>query len=299
MARVQCIHFCNPVTSGKRHIDYFVLGQSVGGAEDLAERFAEKILTIEGSGICFDIPAIADRPGRPLSRADLKIENAKTVFVSGANCYKIIPELRHAWARILKQVPDSVLVLYPFGPAWADAYPKQLLTEEMTRVFGGYGLRPGRLVVLDTLEGSEDIVALNRIADVYLDAVPYNGATSLLEPLYAGTPPVVAGGCDLRFSQGAALLKELGIHELIARDEEDYVRIAVRVGSNAALREEMRECIQRRMAAGPDFLNPRRYAQRIGRAFSRLFPDSDCRSRRGLDFKKLEILTQEVTTCTP
>jgi predicted O-linked N-acetylglucosamine transferase (SPINDLY family) len=169
----------------------------------------------------------------------------------------------------------------------------------MTRVFGGYGLRPGRLVVLDTLEGSEDIVALNRIADVYLDAVPYNGATSLLEPLYAGTPPVVAGGCDLRFSQGAALLKELGIHELIARDEEDYVWIAVRVGSNAALREEMRECIQRRMAAGPDFLNPRRYAQRIGRAFSRLFPDSDCRSRRGLDFKKLEILTQEVTTCTP
>jgi predicted O-linked N-acetylglucosamine transferase (SPINDLY family) len=299
MARIQCIHFCNPVTSGKRHIDYFLLGELIAGKQDLKERFAEKVLTIDGAGICFDIPKLEDVPEKRLSRMGLKIENARTVFVSGANCCKIIPELRHTWARIMKQVPDSVLVLYPFGPAWSDAYPKQLLIENMHRVFAGYGLLPNQLVVLDTLGGDVDILALNRIADVYLDAVPYNGATSLLEPLQAGTPPVVVDGCELRFSQGAAMLKELGINELIAGDEEDYVRIAVRLGTNACLREAMRGRIQRQMAAGPDFLNPRRYAQRIGKAFGSLFLDSDRRSDREVNFKKADISAQEVTTCYP
>jgi predicted O-linked N-acetylglucosamine transferase (SPINDLY family) len=297
MARVQCIHFCNPVTSGKRHIDHFLLGQLIVGKQELKERFAEKILTIDGSGICFDIPEFVEAPEQRLSRMDLGIGNGKTVFVSGANCYKIIPELRHTWAKILKQVPESVLVLYPFGPAWSDAYPKQLLVEDMIRVFAGYGLLSNRLIVLDTLGGKEDILALNRIADVYLDAVPYSGATSLLEPLQVGIPPVVADRRELRFSQGAAMIRELGIHELIARDEEDYIRIAVRLGSDTCLREEMRGRIQRQMAAGPDFLNPRLYAQRIGRVFRSLFQDLDRLSGRDSNLKKPDIPTQEVTTC--
>ncbi len=271
MARVQCIHFCNPVTSGKRHIDFFILGRQVGSPEDVEAYFSERILPIDGSGICFDLMEPEAGTFGHMSREDLNIAQSSPLFVSGANYFKIIPELRHTWAKILAQVPDSVLVLYPFGPAWAADYPKRLLVEELHRVFAAYGLGPRQLVVVDTLEGRSDVLALNRLADIYLDAVPYNGATSLLDPLLTGIPPVVANGRELRFSQGAAILRELGCPELIARDEEDYIRLAVRLGTDPRLREAMRERIRTRMSIGADFLNPRLYAQRISSAFRGLF----------------------------
>jgi predicted O-linked N-acetylglucosamine transferase (SPINDLY family) len=125
------------------------------------------------------------------------------------------------------------------------------------------------------LGGRPEVRALNRLADVYLDALPYSGATSLLDPLLEGVPTVVADGCELRFSQGAAMLRELGCPELIACDEEDYIRLAVRLGADASLRQALRERIRDRMDAGADFLNPRLYARRVSKAFQSVFLSDD------------------------
>ena len=273
MARVQCIHFCNPVTSGKRNVDCFLLGKVIAENLDAAEHFSEKILILEGSGICFDLPDQPAEAGRAYSRQDFGIPESSTVFISGANYFKIIPELRHTWAKILAQVPGSVLLLYPFGPAWSQHYPQQQLLDGITRVFDQYGIPSERLIVMDTLKGRGDILALNRIADIYLDALPYNGATSLLDPLQEAVPPVVVDGRELRFAQGAAILRELGAPELIAGDEEGYIRLAMRLATDCGMREATRRLIREQMGRTPPFLNPRLYATRVSRAFRSLFPD--------------------------
>jgi predicted O-linked N-acetylglucosamine transferase (SPINDLY family) len=274
MARVQCIHFCNPVTSGKRHIDCFLLGKLIAANLDNDKYFSEQILTLEGSGICFDLSSEPPtETARGISRRDLGIPESSTVFISGANYFKIIPELRHTWAKILDQVPGSVLLLYPFGPAWSHHYPQQSLMGGITRVFDQYGIHSERLIVMDTLKGRGDILALNRIADIYLDAVPYNGATSLLDPLQEGVPPIVVDGRELRFAQGAAILRELGVPELIAGDEKGYIRLAVRLATDCGMREATRRLIREQMGRTPPFLNPRLYAARVSRAFRSLFPD--------------------------
>ena len=126
--------------------------------------------------------------------------------------------------------------------------------------------------MVDTLPGPEAVLALNRIADVYLDAVPYNGATSLLDPLRAGIPVVVADGGELRFAQGAAMLRELGVPELVAADEEEYVELAVQLGSDDSLLHSMRERIRDRMRRTPDFLNPRLYGRRVSEALLQALP---------------------------
>jgi predicted O-linked N-acetylglucosamine transferase (SPINDLY family) len=274
LARVQGLHFCNPVTSGQRHIDIFILGDQISGK--IGERpngFTERVLTMEGSGICFDIPEFHSSPESTVSRADLGVPDQSRLFISGANYFKITPQLRQLWARVIERVPGSVLVLYPFGPAWANEYPKKLFTDDLRAVFAEHGIPSSRLIVVDTLPGPDAIMALNRIADVYLDAVPYNGATSLLDPLRAGLAVVVADGGELRFAQGAAMLRELGMPELIAADEEEYVRLAVRLGSDDSLRHAVRERICERMRRTPDFLNPRLYGRRVSEALLGLFPD--------------------------
>jgi predicted O-linked N-acetylglucosamine transferase (SPINDLY family) len=284
MARVQCIHFCNPVTSGKRHVDCFLLGKLIADRLHTEAHFSERVIAMAGSGICFDLP---DTPGEvqsALSRSELGIGGGSPVFISGANYFKIIPELRHTWAKILAQVPDSVLLLYPFGPAWSPTYPQRRLLEGISRVFEQYGVRSERLILMDTLKGRGDILALNRIADVYLDAVPYNGATSLLDPLQEGVPPVVLDGRELRFAQGAAILRELGVPELVARDEDDYIRLAIRVATDAAAREATRRAIRERMGRTPAFLNPRLYSERVTAAFKTLFPNTEHVPRRSISW---------------
>lgn len=273
MARVQCIHFCNPTSSGKRHVDGFLLGELIADRLEAEEHFSEKILKLEGSGICFDLPDAQPEAVDVFSRRGLRIPETGTVFMSGANYFKIVPELRHTWAKILREVPGSVLLLYPFGPAWSNHYPQQRLVEGLERVFEEYGIHPERLVVMNTLKGREEILALNRIADVYLDAVPYNGATSLLDPLQEGVPTVVVDGRDLRFAQGAAILRELGVPELITFEEKEYIRLAVQLGTDSGLRTAMRCAILERMRAKPAFLDPRLYADRVSKVFRSLVPE--------------------------
>ena len=60
--------------------------------------------------------------------------------------------------------------------------------------------------------------------DMYVDSFPYTGATSLMDPLEAGVPPITMAGDRLRFGQGdASILRELGMPELIATSAENYI----------------------------------------------------------------------------
>ena len=208
-----------------------------------------------------------------MSREELGIPANGTVFISGANCFKILPELMRTWATVLERTPGSSLVLYPFGPAWGNIYPRAAMTGMYRRALSENRVDPRRLVVLDSMPDRACIDALNRMADVYLDAVPYNGATSLLDPLRAGIPMAVADGGALRFAQGAAMLRELGVPEMVAIGEDEYVQLAVRLGRDASLRQALRCRIRERMSLTPDFLNPALYGRRVSRALQRLFRD--------------------------
>jgi predicted O-linked N-acetylglucosamine transferase (SPINDLY family) len=280
LARTQMIQFCNPVTSGLPHIDRVLIGSLMLQGIGMENEFTEKRLIIEGSGLCFTVDLSPASSEFRISRHDLGIAPNRIVFLSGANLFKVTPRLRRTWARVLQGVPDSHLVLYPFGPAWAADYPKKAFIEEFTRNLVEHGLDPGRLVVLDTVKDREQVSAWNRIADIYLDAVPYSGATSLLDPLQAGLPPIVMEGRELRFAQGAALMKELGVSELVTRNEDEYLRLAVRLGTDKCLRERLRGRIIERMSAGPGFLNPRQYGRRVSSALLSIFPDSISRTGR-------------------
>ena len=270
LARNQLIHFCNPVTSGLPHVDYFLIGSLMAEAIRFESEFTESALIVEGSGMCFSLEPTTSFPASAPSRRDLNISPRETVYISGANWFKITPGLCRTWARILQGVPDSVLVLYPFGPAWSADYPKTAFVSELTHTLQTHGVAGERLVVLDTLKGREQVLALNQIADIYLDAIPYSGATSLLDPLSAGLPPIVVEGAELRFAQGAVLMRELGIPELVARNEDEYLRLAVRVGTDACLRDRLRSLVRDRMNAGPNFLNPRLFGRRLSRALLNL-----------------------------
>ena len=266
LARKQVSHFTCPCTTGLPHMDYFIAG-ILSETETAQQEYTEKLVQLDGTGLCFNYTF--DKAPAQL-KINRDIPEGTTLFVSGANYYKILPEVRETWARILAQVPDSVLMLYPFAPAWDDQYPVQQFIDNMKQVLARHGVGPDRLIVSSALPTQADIRNLVKVADVYLDSIPYSGATSLLDPLDVGTPIVTVAGPGIRFRQGAAILRDMGLDEMVVEDENAYVELALRIARDRPYRSALQEKIKLAMQAGPRFLDTRAYAGQMTALFTQI-----------------------------
>ena len=79
--------------------------------------------------------------------------------------------------------------------------------------------------------------------DAVLDSLDFSGGITSLECLAQGLPIVTLPGACLRGRQTSAMLRRIGLDELVARDAEDYVAIALRLCRDSAWRRTLQERI--------------------------------------------------------
>jgi predicted O-linked N-acetylglucosamine transferase (SPINDLY family) len=79
-----------------------------------------------------------------------------------------------------------------------------------------------------------------------LDTLHFGGGSTSFEALAFGTPIVTGAGRLLRDRITAACYRQMGITECVAESEEEYVRIALRLGTDPDWRAEMRDRIRAR-----------------------------------------------------
>jgi predicted O-linked N-acetylglucosamine transferase (SPINDLY family) len=194
------------------------------------------------------------------------------VFVSGANFYKLLPELDEIWADILARVPNSFLLLYPFNPHWLSSYPLSIQWR-MQKAFQRCGVDSNRIIFLNATKDLSklDIFQVLSGSDVYLDAISYSGAGSIIEALLTGLP-TVGFTSELPYHKNrsaAAILKEIGLDELVVADESAYVELAVTLGTSKELRGALRERITKGMARAP-FFDSHRFGKMVEAVFEDL-----------------------------
>jgi predicted O-linked N-acetylglucosamine transferase (SPINDLY family) len=271
LARAQITSIAAPVTMGFGSMDYYLAGELSLPRTDPQSHYREKLLSVPGSGICFNFPL---ENAFVAPAADSPADRQQIVFASGANYFKIIPELQECWAKLLARVPGSRLMLYPFNPNWSGNYPAARFAERMRGVFARHGVELSRLDVLEPVADRRAVIGRLMAADIYLDSWPYGGATSLIDPLTAGLPIVAREGDALRFRQAPALLREIGLPEFVTKTEEEYLDLATALAAKSELRSQFRERILAAMRANPPFLDGRRFGQTIGCMFERIAGES-------------------------
>ncbi|MEM6503640.1 MAG: glycosyltransferase, partial [Cyanobacteria bacterium P01_C01_bin.89] len=193
LGRVQVTSINSPTTTGFRNVDiyfggYLSLGKSYGA-------YHETAIALPGSGICFSRPPLLETSAKTFpTRSDLGASDSDVVLISGANFNKLLPELREIWTRILAALPNARLVLYPYNPNWQHHYPGDHFRQDFGAQLQAAGVDPSRLVILPPMAGIADIRQCLRQGDLYLDSLPYGGATSLLDPIDVDLPMVVYEG---------------------------------------------------------------------------------------------------------
>ncbi|WP_445240669.1 glycosyltransferase [Microcoleus vaginatus] len=207
LARVQiATGGSTPATTGSRNIDYFLAGDLTLPAGAAAE-YREKLITLKGSGVCLSYTVESAPAQVEPTRSSWGATEDSVVFMSGAQAFTIIPELRETWAKIIAAVPNSILVLYPFS-SHNKNYPTVPFYKQIRSLFAEFGVDKKRLVVIKALPSRADCIKCLELADIYLDSYPYSSACYAAEPLLVGLPIVVRKGQTTRSRQSAAVLEE-------------------------------------------------------------------------------------------
>ena len=106
------------------------------------------------------------------------------VFCCFNNTYKITPDVFDVWMRLLGRVEGSVLWLLQH----TELTPRNLRREAESR-----GIAPERLVFATGIP-LEEHLARHRLADLFLDTLPYNAHTTGNDALWAGLPLLTCEG---------------------------------------------------------------------------------------------------------
>jgi predicted O-linked N-acetylglucosamine transferase (SPINDLY family) len=110
--------------------------------------------------------------------------------------------------------------------------------------FAENGLSSDRILILDfNFDNAGHYEQYNKI-DIALDSFPYNGTTTTCDALYMGVPVITILGDRHCSRVSASLLTAVGLPELIAKDEDEFVKIAAELAQNterlAKIKENLR-----------------------------------------------------------
>ena len=271
LARIQVASVSSPVTTGARHTDVLLSAAWNESEPDAREHYTEFLERLPGSINYYAYQHDREPATVEVSRGRLGISADALVFFSGANFFKILPELSDTWARILAAVPGSVLLLMPFNPNWSNTYQRLPFVTRIREQLLAHGVPAERLCIIDPVPTRADVHRVMGLADVYLDAFPFAGACSMLDSILAQVPAVVRRGRVGRSNHGAALMQMVGLDELSCDSEAQYVAKAIALAANSGDRQRIRERLhQLAQTPVPVYYDTPLFASRVGTAFERL-----------------------------
>ena len=217
MAKKQVIWmgYCN--TTGLKNMDYIISDPNLiySNEENL---YSEKVIylpKIWNVHCGFDFERKENPP--PF------VKNKYFTFGSFNNFDKINPDVVSTWSKILKNINNSKLVLKTSTKRFAIKRLKQLFEKND---------------VLDSVEFinkepefKKHLENYNQI-DIALDTFPYNGVTTSFEAIWMGVPVLTMAGYNFNSRCGESINKNMGMEQLIAKDENDYVQKVFNLTNN-------------------------------------------------------------------
>jgi predicted O-linked N-acetylglucosamine transferase (SPINDLY family) len=178
---------------------------------------------------------------------------------------KTNPEMVRAQVKILKEVPDSVLIRK--GQGDPDVIHSTYREECEIQ-----GVDFARIKFIGQTRSEEEHRAIYYVADVLLDSYPYNGGTHNLEALWANLPVVTRSGDQYLSRMGYAFLKSANLDVGAAWSWEEYTQWGVKFGRDAGFRNAVKEHLVK--SKQPEHLaplwNPKKLAEDMYEVFQKL-----------------------------
>jgi predicted O-linked N-acetylglucosamine transferase (SPINDLY family) len=256
-APIQVNYLGYPGTMGSAYIDYIIADRIVI-PEDQRLSYFEKVVYLPHSYQVNDSKrSISDKQ---FTRKEFGLPESSFVFCCFNNSYKILPDTFDVWMRILKAVPGSVLWLLE---------DHSTISTNLRREARVRGVNESRLVFAKRMPMDEHL-ARQKLANLFLDTLPYNAHTTTSDALWAGLPVLTVMGTSFASRVAASLLNAINLPELITQTKEEYEQLAIRLATDGNILESLKEKLENNKANSPLF-NCNQFSRHLEVAYEAMY----------------------------
>ena len=233
--QISWLGYCN--TLGIKNMDYLIADPNLIYKNEL-DQYSEKVLFLPNIWNCHN--------GFEFSRQEYPapvLKNNYITFGSFNNFNKINSSVVKIWSNILKKIPNSKLIIK--SPTKKDIdYLENLF--DTNNVKESISCLPPEKEFINHLNLYEKI-------DIALDTFPWNGVTTSFESIWMGVPVVTMKGYNFNSRCGESINRNIKMEELIALDEDDYIKKAVNLATNKNYLVSIRKKIYNEAITSPLF----------------------------------------------
>jgi len=258
-APVQATWLGYPNTTGLACIDYRLTDAIADPPGDADQWYSEKLIRLPHGFLCYQtdesIPAVSASPC---------LGQGHVTFGSFNMIKKVTSDVIRVWSRVLQSTPGARLVIK------SNALGDEGTRTSMLQAFGNHGITPDRLDLLGLIPGrGKHLSAYSRI-DIGLDPFPYNGTTTTCEALWMGVPVISLRGDRHAGRVGASIMHFVGLPELVADSEDDYVERACSLAADRQRLVALRETLRPMMRASR-LMDTERFTQSLENAYREMW----------------------------
>jgi predicted O-linked N-acetylglucosamine transferase (SPINDLY family) len=236
LAPVQIATWGHPETSGLPTMDYYLSAENLE-PPNAQEHYTERLVSLPHLG-CYYQPAafVAADP----DLAGLGIDPTVPILLCPGLPHKYAPQHDRLFTEIARGLGrcQFVFFTYPSGDTSAK------LRRRLEIVFARSKLHFGDSAKFVPWQSRTGFYGFLKRSEVFLDTIGFSGFNTAMQALECGLPVVTREGRFLRGRLASGILKRIGLPELVAKSEEEYVGLAIKFCRDAEYRERVRKRIE-------------------------------------------------------
>jgi len=247
-----------PNTTGMTAMDYRITDAHADPA-GLTEKFhTEQLLRLPNTLLCYG--PIHQTEVAPLPA----LSSGQITFGCFNDLQKINAKVIALWIKLLASVPNSKLVLK--ARSLADLGTAHFIHQQ----FASHSIQSERVKLLGWEPTIDAHLQSYAQVDIALDPFPYNGTTTTCEALWHGVPVVTLAGSSHVSRVSVSILNNIGLAELIAATEQDYIDIAGRLSRDVQRLSQLRGSMRQRLQSSP-LMDAANFARNLEQAYRQIW----------------------------
>jgi tetratricopeptide (TPR) repeat protein len=229
-----------PNTTGLETVDYR-LSDAITEPEGAADtRSTETIYRMPNGFHMFNL-----HPELPQAAEPPCLQRGYVTFGSYNNMNKLGSKSIELWAKLLKRVPNSRIILKHKTLAFLDN------RETIRSLFAMHGIQAHRVILRTTTPGAVEHYQSYGEMDIALDPLAYNGTTTSCDALAMGVPILTLPGQTHASRVTASLLHRVGLERWAASSEENFLQIGSLAAQNPEMLRQLRQELPQRFRQSP------------------------------------------------
>ncbi|MBI3865654.1 MAG: tetratricopeptide repeat protein [Planctomycetia bacterium] len=240
LARVQCALWGHPVTTGIPTIDHFVSSRLVE-PPDAAAHYTENLVLLDSLPVYYERPAKIVAASREAARREFGLPAGQHLYLCPQSLFKMHPDFDDLLRGILERDPAARIVLIEAPHRnW-----NETLFARLRRNLGALADN----VIFTRRVDRQAFLRLIATADVVLDPLHFGGGNTSFQALGLGIPIVTLPSQLMRGRVTAGCYRKMKFETCVARSADEYVDLAVRLGTNPVFNVSVRAEIAARSPA--------------------------------------------------